>query len=196
MSTGDSAATGAIAAAVPWPPRSRRIEMSELHPGQSLDLLRLGLESRVAEHILDAPLDTLREIVALVEHTQRIRREHPGLGIWYATAAHLGFIGIFSLVPSTEPGQVEIGTRLLPKAWGRGYALEGGTALCEHAFVRLGLPALIGLCTPGNRSVPPLLSRLGFEADGTTRQYDREALRFRLRREAWGGPRARRSAGS
>ncbi len=171
---------------------TRRMCMTDLALGQSLDLLRLGLERRVAEHILDAPLDTLGEIVALIEHTQRIRQSHPGLGIWHAQVARLGFIGIFSLVPSTEVGEVEIGTRLLTKAWGRGYALEGGIALCEHAFTTLGLPSLIGLCTPENRSVPPLLERLGFEADGVTTQYGRSAVRHRLRREHWSGPRSRR----
>lgn len=174
--------------------KTRRITMVELAYAQSLDLLRLGLESRVARHILDAPLNTLAEIVALIEHAQRIAREHPGLGIWYATGAHGEFIGIFSLVPSTEAGAVEIGTRLLPRCWGRGYALEGGIALCEHAFTRLGLPALIGLCTPENRSVPPLLQRLGFQPEGTTVQFGKPALRFGLAKERWSGPRPRRTA--
>jgi RimJ/RimL family protein N-acetyltransferase len=173
--------------------RTRRLVLSELAFEQALDLLRLGLESRVARHILDAPLNTLAEIVALVEHARRLYREHPGLGIWYATDRN-GFVGIFSLVPSTEQDAVEIGTRLLPRAWGRGYALEGGAALCEHAFGRLGLPGLIGLCVPDNRSVPPLLERLGFRADGTTTQFGRPALRFALRREQWSGPRTRREA--
>lgn len=186
----DAATHSASAAAAL--PDTRRMQMADLALAQSMDLLRLGLESRVAEHILDAPLDTLGQIVALVEHTQRVRAAHPGLGIWHARARRLGFIGIFSLVPSTEEGEVEIGTRLLTKAWGRGYALEGGIALCEHAFGTLGLPALIGLCTPENRSVPPLLARLGFRADGMTTQYGRGALRHRLRREDWVGPRSRR----
>lgn len=174
--------------------KTRRITLVDLAYGQSLDLLRLGLESRVARHILDAPLNTLAEIVGLIEHAQRIALERPGLGIWYATGAHGEFIGIFSLVPSTEVGAVEIGTRLLPRFWGRGYALEGGVALCEHAFAHLGLPALIGLCTPENRSVPPLLQRLGFQPEGTTVQYGRPALRFGLPRERWTGPRRRQTA--
>jgi RimJ/RimL family protein N-acetyltransferase len=174
--------------------KTRRITMVDLAYPQSLDLLRLGLESRVARHILDAPLNTLAEIVALIEHAQRIARERPGLGIWYATGAHGEFIGIFSLVPSTETDAVEIGTRLLPRCWGRGYALEGGVALCEHAFARLGLPSLIGLCTPENRSVPPLLQRLGFQPEGTTVQFGKPALRFGLTSERWNGPRPRRTA--
>jgi len=182
----------ALGAAQPFL-RTRRIALFELAPAQALDLLRLGLESRVARHILDAPLDTLAEVAGMIEHTRRIYVERPGLGIWYATDAHGAFIGIFSLVPSTERGAVEIGTRLLPRTWGRGHALEGGTALCEHAFDRLGLPEIIGLCTPENRSVPPLLERLGFRADGRTEQFGRPALRFLLPRTEWTGPRRRAS---
>lgn len=175
---------------------TRRIALFEMAPAQALDLLRLGMESRVARHILDAPLDTLVEVVSMIEHARRIHAERPGLGIWYATDRHGMFIGIFSLVPSTEVAAVEIGTRLLPRAWGRGYALEGGVALCEHAFGTLGLSSLIGLCTPENRSVPPLLGRLGFRADGRTEQFGRPALRFALAREDWTGARKRTSARS
>ncbi|MBO9661664.1 GNAT family N-acetyltransferase [Dokdonella sp.] len=173
--------------------QTRRMQLVDLHYGQSLDLLRLGLESRVARHILDAPLDTLRQVVGMIQHTQRTVLERPGLGIWYATDTRGQFIGIFSLMPSTEIGEIEIGTRLLPRAWGRGYALEGGAALCTHAFERLGLPRLIGLCTPDNRSVPPLLQRLGFEPDGRTEQFGRPALRFALPAVAYRGIRRRKA---
>lgn len=172
--------------------QTRRITLSELTFDQALDLLRLGLQDRVARHILDSPLNTLPQIAGMIDYSRRIYAERPGLGIWYATDRH-GFLGTFSLMPSTEEGDVEIGTRLLPRAWGRGYALEGGAALCAHAFDRLGLPALIGLCVPDNRSVPPLLQRLGFRADGNTVQFGKPALRFVLAREDWTGPRARRA---
>lgn len=200
MATDDSALSTrsftapSVRAAVPFL-RTRRIALFDLAYDQTLDLLRLGLESRVARHILDAPLNTLPEIVGLIEHANRIALERPGFGIWYATGASGEFIGIFSLVPSTEVGEVEIGTRLLPRTWGRGYALEGGTALCDYAFNRLGLPRLIGLCTPENRSVPPLLQRLGFEPEGATTQFGKPALRFGLPRERWTGPRRRRAGG-
>ena len=42
-------------------------------------------------------------------------------------------------MPMAErPGEVEIGSRLLPLAWGGGLALEGGELLLDHAFERLG----------------------------------------------------------
>lgn len=170
--------------------RTRRLVLRGLRPGDVFDLQRLGRDPRVSRALLDAPVDDIASAAALVETARRIQREHPGLGLWRADDA-AGFIGFFSLVSEHAPGEVEIGARLLPRAWGRGYALEGGAALCTHAFDTLGLPALLGLCDPANRSVPPLLARLGFAPDGEVEQFGKPALRMRLQRADWRGVRRR-----
>ena len=170
--------------------RTRRLVLRGLQPGDVFDLQRLGRDARVSQALLDAPVDDLASACALVGAAQRVQHEKPGLGFWRADDAD-GFLGFFSLVAELPGSEVEIGTRLLPRAWGRGYALEGGAALCTHAFDTLGLPALVGLCDPANRSVPPLLARLGFSPDGSTEQFGRPALRMRLRREDWRGVRRR-----
>lgn len=163
-----------------------------LRPGDVFELQRLGRAPRVSDLLLDAPVDDIASAAALVEASMRIARERPGLGFWRADD-DAGFLGFFSLVAELDPGEVEIGTRLLPRAWGRGYALEGGAALCAHAFDTLGLEALVGMCDPANRSVPPLLARLGFVPDGLARQSGKPALRMLLRRHAWSGVRKRRT---
>lgn len=170
--------------------RTRRMTLRRLRPSDVFDLQHLGRDARVARALLDAPVDDIASAAALIEAAARVHRERPGLGVWRADDAR-GFLGFFSLMAEFDPAETEIGTRLLPRAWGRGYALEGGEALCRHAFDTLGLPLLVGLCHPDNRSVPPLLARLGFQADGTTVQFDRPALRMRLAREDWRGLRRR-----
>ena len=170
--------------------QTRRMTLRRLRPSDVFDLQYLGRNARVSEALLDAPVDDIASAAALVEASARVHRERPGLGVWRADDAQ-GFLGFFSLMAEFDPREVEIGTRLLPRAWGRGYALEGGAALCGHAFGTLGLPALVGLCDPANRSVPPLLARLGFRLDGTTEQFGRLALRMCLPREEWRGVRRR-----
>lgn len=170
--------------------QTRRMTLRRLRPSDVFDLQYLGRNARVSEALLDAPVDDIASAAALVEASARVHRERPGLGVWRADDAR-GFLGFFSLMAEFDPREVEIGTRLLPRAWGRGYALEGGAALCGHAFGTLGLPALVGLCDPANRSVPPLLARLGFRPDGTTKQFGRPALRMCLPREEWRGVRRR-----
>lgn len=166
--------------------RTRRLRLRGLRYADIFDLQQLGRDPRVSRALLDAPVDDIAGACALIDDANRVYREKPGLGVWRADDGH-GFIGFFSLMAELDPTEVEIGTRLLPRAWGRGYALEAGAALCEHAFSTLELPGLIGLCDPRNRSVPPLLMRLGFVADGETEQFGHAALRFRLRREDWRG---------
>jgi RimJ/RimL family protein N-acetyltransferase len=173
--------------------QTRRMTLRGLRHADVFDLQRLGRDARVTHALLDAPVDDIASACTLVDSANRIYRERPGLGIWRADDAR-GFVGFFSLMAELAPGEVEIGTRLLPRAWGRGYALEGGAALCEHAFATLGLPALVGLCDPANRSVPPLLKRLGFVPAGEVRQRGRPALRLRLVREDWRGVRRRGAA--
>lgn len=170
--------------------RTRRMRLRPLGHGDLFDLVRLGREERVNAALVDGRVDTLPLAAALVDHAQRIAAARPGLGFWRADDAR-GFIGFFSLVAELDPTEVTIGVRLLPRAWGRAYALEGGEALCRHAFDTLGLAALHGDCAPENRSVPPLLARLGFVPAGEREQFGNRALRFTLRRDDWRGIRAR-----
>lgn len=176
--------------------QSRRLHLRGLRHADLFALQALGRDARVTAALIDAPVDTLAAAAALVDTANRIYAERPGLGLWRADDEQGRFIGFFSLMAELDPDVVEIGVRLVPRAWGRGYALEGGAALCTHAFDTLALPALYGLCDIDNRSVPPLLERLGFVADGEVEQAGRRALRFVLRREDWRGIRRRVRGGS
>lgn len=167
--------------------RTRRMRLSGLRYADVMDLYRLGRDPRVTFALIDAPVDSVMAAAAMIEQANRIYARRPGLGLWRAEDGMGRFLGFFSLVAELDPAIVEIGVRLLPSAWGRGYALEGGEALCAHAFDTLSLNALYALCAPDNRSVPPLLERLGFEHAGRTEQFGRVALRFTLWRHNWRG---------
>lgn len=169
---------------------TRRLVLRELAYRHVPDLLQLGRQERVTAFLLDSPLRTLQEVAAVIVWANRLYASQPALGLWHASD-HRGFVGLFSLTPDAS-GEIGIGARLLPRAWGRGYALEGAVALCDHAFATLRLPRLAGICHPDNRSVPPLLARLGFRATGTCTQAGQTALRFELARDDWRGLRPRR----
>ncbi len=171
--------------------RTRRLQLRGFGFRHAIDLLQLGREARVTRMLLDNPVDTINDALGLVVWANKLYRERPGLGLWHASARNQQFIGMFSLTPSGDADDVAIGVRLLPGAWGRGYAIEGGVGLCTHAFDTLGLPHLIAQCAPDNRSVPPLLHRLGFVDTGAGAQFGNAARRFRLLRADWQGLRPR-----
>lgn len=170
---------------------TRRLYLREFCARDVPELLRLGREPRVSALLLDHPMSTLVEVCGFVAWINDIYTRPECVGIWRAATAGDVFRGFFSLMPETGTSDIGLGARLLPGGWGRGYSLEGGAAMCGHAFDALKLPRLIGLCAPDNRSVPPLLLRLGFRPDGEITQDAKPALRFVLQRDEWSGIRRR-----
>ncbi|WP_394002206.1 GNAT family N-acetyltransferase [Luteimonas sp. WGS1318] len=171
--------------------QTRRMRLRGFGFRHTLDLLQLGREERVTRTLLDDPVATLDDAMGLVVWANTLYRTRPGLGLWHTSDRNGRFLGLFSLTPS-DGDAIAIGVRLLPSAWGRGYALEGGAALCTHAFATLGLARVIAQCAPDNHPVPPLLLRLGFSEIAPGEHFGGAARRFRLRREDWHGVRARR----
>lgn len=96
------------------------------------------------------------------------------------------FCGWFNLMPMPDASRrVEIGCRLLPQAWGQGLPLEGGAALLRHAFERLALPEVWGVCDPRHRAVKVVLLSLGFSSCGDADYGSQCASYFRIDPRAW-----------
>lgn len=165
--------------------RTRRMVLRGLRMADIPALTALNADQDVRRWSLDPCPTDYFGIAKVVIRANESYLLHPGLGAWHASAADGGFIGIFTLARSAETGEIEIGTRLLPSAWGRLYPVEGGRALCEHGFGTLRLDRIVGMCHPDNAAVPAILRRLGFVADGRAPYYGTEGLRFVLEREAW-----------
>ena len=185
-----TADTGAAtpAADLDWA-RTRRLVLREF-AGQDRDaLVAMHREPRLRAHLVDDyPLHEPAVARLFVERMAALYRRHEGLGIWHATTLdpQHAFAGWFSLMPMAErPGEVEIGSRLVPLAWGHGLALEGGELLLAHAFERLGLKHVWGLCHPDNRSAQGVLAALGFAPLGVLAYEGQAASHHRIDLNAW-----------
>lgn len=55
----------------------------------------------------------------------------------------------------------EIGWRLLPEHWGRGYATEAAGALLDHGFEDIGLDRIVAFAVPENTASTAVMDRLG-----------------------------------
>jgi RimJ/RimL family protein N-acetyltransferase len=89
-----------------------------------------------------------------------------GFGLWAVEVVNgppfIGFVGL--LVPAfTAPFTpcVEIGWRLAPEHWGRGYATEGARAALEAAFVKVGLDEVVSFTVPQNARSRRVMEKLG-----------------------------------
>ena len=174
---------------------TRRLRLRELCLADIPALRALNSNPQVAAHLLEPyPTDYIG-LSATILYANVCYLKRPGLGVWHASDMEGRFLGVFALMPIEGTDDVEIGTRLLPETRGRLLPIEGGRALCTHAFDTVGLSHLVGLCDPDNAPIPAILRRLGFSADGETMHFGRRALRFILQRDTWHARSARMQNG-
>lgn len=105
-----------------------------------------------------------------VAHAGRLARARDGLGFW-AGFTGTEFVGWWLLTPATDDprGDAELGYRLDPSHWKRGYATEGAAALLTHGFQQLGLRQVFAEAMAANVASRAVMNRLGMRQVGTRR---------------------------
>ncbi|HEY2443169.1 MAG TPA: GNAT family N-acetyltransferase [Streptosporangiaceae bacterium] len=92
--------------------------------------------------------------------------ERQGFGLWALELAGTGeFIGFTGLNPMPEgvpgSGRMEVGWRLVERAWHRGYATEAATAAVDVAFGGIGLREVWSMTAVLNKPSQAVMRRLG-----------------------------------
>ena len=125
--------------------------------------------------------DAMREVLQL--WTAEQAEMASGTGRWAIVLLDSGaLIGGITLLPMPVPeADVEIGYRLAPRYWGRGYATEAGRALSRWAFEH-SLVEVFALVTPDNARAEATALRIGMEWVGESDKYHGTHLKvYRLR---------------
>jgi RimJ/RimL family protein N-acetyltransferase len=91
-----------------------------------------------------------------------------GYGLWAleipGRASLAGFVGLMPVEPEMPfAPAVEVGWRLAPAHWGRGYATEAAGAVVRFAFEELELPSLVSFTAAINTRSRGVMERLGME---------------------------------
>jgi RimJ/RimL family protein N-acetyltransferase len=80
----------------------------------------------------------------------------------------LGYAGIMPSLPDHPLGpHVEIGWRLVRRAWGQGYATEAATAALNDGFTRAGLTEVLAYTAADNLRSQAVMARLRLQRDPT-----------------------------
>lgn len=113
------------------------------------------------------------------------------------TGECIGFCGLHadSVVPTLSPGTVEVGWRLAPSYWGRGYVTEAAEALLEFGFGVMGLDEIVSFAVWNNRRSTAVMERLGMRRDASgdfdhprvpdTHPHLKKHVLYRLARSDW-----------
>jgi RimJ/RimL family protein N-acetyltransferase len=108
-----------------------------------------------------------------------------------------GFAGLSrpNDLPMFPPDAIEIGWRLAPESWGKGYATEAAQAWLAFGFEKLRLEEIVSFAVASNRRSTAVMERIGMERDpgadfdhpaiGEEHAHLRRHVVYRLRRENW-----------
>ena len=142
--------------------RLRRWLPTDLEP-----FAAMNADPRVAE-FLPTPLS--REgSDALVARVEAHHDQH-GFGLWAVeipgVTPFAGFIGLSThrFEAHFQPC-VEIGWRLSPDTWGKGYATEGARAALDYGFRAVGLREILSWTVPANVRSRRVMEKLGMTRD-------------------------------
>jgi ribosomal-protein-alanine N-acetyltransferase len=92
-----------------------------------------------------------------------------------ASGAFIGAEGLFPVGQLPFAPAVEIGWRLRPEAWGKGYASEAARAVLAHGFGPLGLDEIVAYTAALNIRSQRVMERIGMVRDAAA-DFDHPAL--------------------
>jgi RimJ/RimL family protein N-acetyltransferase len=155
-------------------------------PAATALLTRLSAMPEVTRYIGDGSTWS-RDRAEAVAAAQRDHWSRHGFGwrvaIERETDRELGFIALNFAGEGTvglAPDEYEIGWWLDPAARGQGYAREGGAAVRDEAFEKLGAPSVIARIQPDNRPSRAVAEALGLTVDFETFADGVPAVIYRL----------------
>jgi RimJ/RimL family protein N-acetyltransferase/predicted N-acetyltransferase YhbS len=152
-----------------WPEEleTERLVLRNWHPHDRQPFAELNRHPEVTR-FLPGPL-TSDESDVLLDHFQG-ELTRSGFGHWAlaekgATGTKfVGFVGLSATVDLPFSPLPELSYRLLPEAWGKGYATEACQALIRYAR-DLGFTELVSFTVPANQRSRNVMQRLGMRRD-------------------------------
>jgi RimJ/RimL family protein N-acetyltransferase len=150
-------------------------------PQQILQTERITLVPLAEEHFtweleLDSDPEVMRYLSGRASTRAEVEAGHArrmaaaqrvdGLGFWVGLVDD-GFVGWWILQPAHGPDQpddpavADLGFRLLPRHWRKGFASEGARALIRYGFEDIGLDRIIAQTMTVNAGARAVIERIG-----------------------------------
>ncbi len=146
-----------------------RVLLRHWRPADRAAFAAMNADPEVMRHFV-APLTAAESDAGAERIAAHIQRR--AYGWWVLQVPGLDFAGCVGLVdvafelPGLSGSQVEIGWRLVPAAWGRGYASEAAALCLAHARQALGIPRVVSFATVGNLRSIAVMQRVGMAEIG------------------------------
>lgn len=147
---------------------TKRLLLRDILPDDDKGLFELDSNPEVHRYLGNQPIQKIEQAQEAID---RIRQQYidNGIGRWAVIEQSSGeFIGWSGLKWVTESenknkphAYYDVGYRLIPKFWGKGYATESAKAALTFGFEQLQVTTIIGTCNENNKASRKVLEKCG-----------------------------------
>ncbi|WP_020654181.1 GNAT family N-acetyltransferase [Massilia niastensis] len=164
-------------------PRLRLEPITDIHYE---GLRALNTDPAVMRYISGQP-ETADETRRMIERVQGRWRQY-GHSWWSLIETESGELvgaGCIQHLGHDPANPHEIGWRLRPDRWGRGYAIEAAQRMARFAFEDLEAPLLCAICDPDNAPSARVMQKLGMRYRGEETWHARPVSVYEIDGAAW-----------
>mgnify|MGYP001156521261 FL=1 len=147
---------------------SNRLVYREILPTDEHSLFELDSNALVHKYLGNTPVKHIEEIRKVIQSIRLQYNDH-GIGRWAAIEKNTGnFIGWSGLKFITDYENnhtrfYDVGYRILPQYWGKGFATEAAMAALDYGFNKLDLSEIIGMVHEENVASRKVLEKCGLK---------------------------------
>jgi [ribosomal protein S5]-alanine N-acetyltransferase len=147
---------------------TERLVLREFLPSDDEGLFELDSNPLVHQYLGNNPIQRIEEAREVIKNIRQQYVEN-GIGRWAAIEKETGnFIGWSGLkfIREYENNRIhfyDVGYRLIPKYWGKGYATESAKAALVYGFTQLNLDEIIGTVNIENTRSRRALEKCGLK---------------------------------
>ncbi len=162
-----------------------RLIFRELQEEDALSMFELDSNTEVHRYLGNTPVQSKEESEKII---QFIRKQYVdnGVGRWAliekASGEFMGWAGL-KLVKEEINGHkdfYDLGYRLMPRYWGKGYATEAGKALITYAFESLQVKNVFAFVDAENAASIKVLQKAGLQCESQFEYEGQKHLWFHV----------------
>lgn len=145
-----------------------RLLLREIVESDAQDLFELDRDPQVHRFLGNRPLKHFEQVLPIIAFIRKQYAEN-GIGRWAviekASGDFLGWSGLKleSMETNGHRDYYDLGYRLKPSAWGKGYASESARGALSYGFETMNLPLISGAAHTENIGSIRVFEKLGFD---------------------------------
>ena len=143
-----------------------RLILSQFTEADAPLILALNSDREIVKYVHEPTLKTVEQAKEII--TSIILPQYQNnLGRWAIhTKDNMDFIGWCGLKYRPEINEIDLGYRLIQKAWGKGYATEAAGQTLQYGFKNLQLKLITGRAHIENIASTKVLEKIGMDFIG------------------------------